>query len=118
LARARAEALVAEYAASALRAFAEVESALAAEALLAAREQHLRTAADEASAAQVSAEDRYGRGLDELALLLDAQRRALTAASQVIAVRRERIDTRIDLHLALGGAFETPVAPVAGGGGH
>lgn len=121
LARARAEALVHDYAAVALAAFGEVEAALAAEALLAQRETHLRRASQAAAAALQSAEDRYGRGLDELALLLDAQRRSLTADSALLAVQRERLDVRIDLHLALGGGFESPLAdspagrPFAGG---
>jgi outer membrane protein TolC len=45
-------------------------------------------------------------GLTDIITVLDSQRRALTAESAWLAVRRERIDTRIDLFLALGGGFE------------
>jgi outer membrane protein TolC len=35
--------------------------------------------------------------------VLEAQRQALNAESQYLSVRRQRLDARIDLHLALGG---------------
>ena len=38
--------------------------------------------------------------------VLAAQRTALTAESELIDVRRTRLDARIDLYLALGGGFD------------
>jgi NodT family efflux transporter outer membrane factor (OMF) lipoprotein len=93
------------YTAVALQAFVEVESALVAEALLAKREDALRTAAEQAIAAHALAQDRYRSGLENFTTVLDAQQRRLNAESQRIAVRRLRLDVRVNLHLALGGDF-------------
>ena len=105
LARAGREQAIALYAQSALRAYAEVESALAAEQYLAAQEGALRIATEEALAARQLAEERYGKGLADLITLLEAQRRAFDAESRLLTVQRQRLDARIDLHLALGGSF-------------
>ncbi len=105
LAKAGSESALAAYAQSALRAYAEVEQALAAEQFLARQESALQTASVEARAARTLAEDRYTKGLSDLITLLDAQRRAFDAESRLLSVQRQRLDTRIDLHLALGGDF-------------
>jgi outer membrane protein, multidrug efflux system len=99
---------LATYAQSALKAYAEVELALAAESFLTTQEQALKTASSEALAARVLAEDRYAKGLSDLTTLLDAQRRAFDAESRLLSVRRQRLDSRIDLYLALGGGFVAP----------
>ncbi len=104
------EALVAAYAGLVLRAFAEVESALAAEAALADREAALVETARQASAAESLAADRYRRGLVGLITLLDAQRRSYEARSQLLTTRRQRLDARVDLHVALGGGFTHPAS--------
>lgn len=104
-AAAAAEHALFAYAQSALRAYGEVEAALNAEGLLADQERALATAAEEALAARSLAEDRYARGLSDLIALLESQRRAFDAQSRLFAIRRQRLDTRIDLHLALGGGF-------------
>ncbi len=96
----------ATYASAALRAYIEVESALAAEKTLAAGERHLATAAEQSRAAQGLAEDRYRRGLSDYITVLESQRRALTAESELINARRQRLDNRVDLYLALGGGFD------------
>jgi len=105
LARAGADQALLVYAGSVLRAYAEVEAALAAEVFLAAQEEALAIAVEEALAARQLAEQRYGRGLADLITLLEAQRRAFDAESRLLAVRRQRLDERVDLHLALGGGF-------------
>ena len=38
-------------------------------------------------------------------VVLESQSRELTAKSALLDVRRQRLDNRIDLHLALGGGF-------------
>ncbi len=100
------EEAVAAYAQTALTAYAEVESALAAETFLAGREEFLRTAAEQSRAAERLAEDRYRSGLEDFITVLEAQRRAFTADSALIQERRLRLENRVDLHLALGGGFE------------
>ena len=105
LARAGVDQALIIYAGSVLRACAEVEAALAAEVFLVLQEEALALAAEEALAARQLAAERYGKGLADLITLLEAQRRAFDAESRLLAVRRQRLDGRIDLHLALGGGF-------------
>lgn len=98
-----------------LRALSEVETALAAEQFYTREEQRRAAAADESEAAFRLSEDRYGRGLVDINTLLTAQRRAVGARTLHLAVRRQRLDTRIDLLLALGGGFEEATATDEGG---
>ena len=93
------------YAKGALRAFAEVETALALENFLARREAALSRAVEQSQSARDLAEDRYARGLDGIITLLSAQRDAFRSESQLLQVQRLRLDARVDLHLALGGGF-------------
>jgi len=106
LAKSQKEIALALYGQTTLQAFAEVEFSLVNEKLLAAREKALTTASTEAAAAQTLAEQQYSRGVVNFITLLEAQRRAYTSRSQLLSVQRERLDARIDLHLALGGGFE------------
>ncbi|HLU49808.1 MAG TPA: efflux transporter outer membrane subunit [Planctomycetota bacterium] len=108
LAESRERELVEGYLATVLDAFREVESALAAESYLARREDALDTAARESLAARDLAEERYARGLDDILTVLEAQRRAFESRSQLLLVRRLRLENRADLHLALGGDWLGP----------
>ncbi|MDP6777171.1 MAG: efflux transporter outer membrane subunit [Candidatus Latescibacteria bacterium] len=105
LARSQSEQSLALYGQSVLGAYAEVESALASEGYLSDMQAALETAAEQSVAARHLAEDRYATGLTDLITLLEAQRRAYDSESQLLAVRRQRLENRIDLHLALGGGF-------------
>lgn len=113
----RAEAQMAEvlanYVNTALTAYGEVETALAAEEYLADRVTHLETSVEEARAAERLADERYRTGLDTYITVLDSQRSAFQAESELLAARRLRLDNRVDLYLALGGGFEQLDAPVA-----
>ena len=93
------------YAQTVLRAFSEVESALTAERLLRRQADALEVAASEAAAAERLAQDRYARGVGDYLAVLAAQVQALDASSQRLAAGRALLDTRVDLHLALGGGF-------------
>ena len=106
LAKARARQAMAQYQKSALAAFAEVESALAAEQYLQSRETNLARATDQAKSALRLARDRYVSGVEPFLSVLESQRRAFDAESLLIAVKRQRIENRVDLHVALGGGFE------------
>ncbi len=115
----RAEARAAEelaiYANTALQAFSEVETALAAEEYLVARERYLAVSAEQSRAAEIIADDRYRTGLDDYITVLESQRLALQAEGDLIAARRQRLENRVDLYLALGGGFdEAPPMPGAG----
>ena len=105
LAESRRDEAAAVFTAAVLRALAEVEGGLAADRFLAGQEEALRGAAASAAAAQRLAQERYLQGVTDIVTLLDAQRRAHEAKSQLLDVRKQQIDNRIDLHLALGGDF-------------
>ena len=111
-ARARTDESLANYAGIALLAYAEVETALAAESLLEAQSRHLTEAAAQSIAAEGLADGRYTAGLNDYITVLEAQRQAFSSQSALIGARRQRLDNRVDLHLALGGGFEQEPAPV------
>lgn len=109
---ARNEAAIASFAGTALRAFAEVESAMAREQSLAEEETFLATEEAQAALAEKSALRDYTQGIVGILAILESQRRAFNARNAMISLRNERLQTRIDLHLALGGDFESvPPAP-------
>jgi NodT family efflux transporter outer membrane factor (OMF) lipoprotein len=89
-----------------LQAFSEVEITLAAEQFLAQRERALRVAADEALASIDVSQNRYVQGIESFIVVLESQRRALDAQSALYALQRQRLENRINLHLALGGGFD------------
>ena len=53
---------------------------------------------------------RYRAGLADIITVLASQRTAFDSESQLLNIRRLRLDNRVDLHLALGGGFETSKA--------
>ncbi len=105
-AKALAEVQLAQYRSAALGAFQEVENALASESDLAQLTEDTALAAYENQKAEDLAWDQYERGLIDITSLLDAQRRSDESASQLISIQNQRLQNRIDLHLALGGDFE------------
>ncbi len=110
---AQAREAAALYENAALNAYRQVEVALAADQFLSEQETALDTATRQAIKAQELAEDRYRSGLADIITVLDAQRTAIDSESQWLAVRRARLDNRVDLHLALGGSFAMDSASMA-----
>lgn len=104
-ARARYGRALEQYAADALVAFREVETALAAETFLSEQESALVRAVAEAETAVKLALGQYERGLSDVLTLLDAQQRVFDSNNSLIQVRAQRLRNRADLHLALGGDF-------------
>jgi multidrug efflux system outer membrane protein len=109
-ARARAEEAAAEYAGAVLQAMQEVEDALvreraAREALVLARE-----AFQEAILAEEQTRRRYISGLTPLVRLLEAEQRRRRAEESVVQLEREIWNTRVNLHLALGGDWDLDAA--------
>lgn len=102
---ARAREALANYGQRSLVAFSEVETALSTQEHIEDREASLEEAAQQAEAAQALAERQYQAGTTNLLAVLESQRRALNARAEQITSRRERLDNRIDLYLALGGGF-------------
>lgn len=105
------EEALASYAGTALRALADVENAIAAGRSLATRSRALGAAYGEQQRALDLTETslRVGRS-DRRAL---EQQRISTANARIalLGVQAEELAQRINLHLALGGSFETPPPP-------
>jgi len=105
--------LLANYESRILESYREVESALASEETLLLRERATEEAVRQSLAAQELAEERYRLGLVDIITVLSAQRTAYSSESQLLALRRARLDNRVDLHLALGGGFDSGDVPSA-----
>lgn len=88
-----------------VEAFGEVEQALVAEIFLAKRETAGKEAARLSKDAAERAGEEFAAGTGEVLTLIDATQRQIESASQFAAMRRLRLDNRVDLHLALGGDF-------------
>ncbi len=102
------EALLHQYSQIALEAFREVESALSADHSLARQETFLAEELEQAALAEKQSERDYSEGVNPNILsVLEAQRRANNARAGMIRLRNQRLQNRIDLHLALGGDFRT-----------
>ncbi len=93
------------YARTLLTAFKEVEDALSSERALKEQVIYTAKAAENAIAAENVALDQYGRGLIKISVLLQSQRQSLAQQSQLLSIKKQRINNRIALHLALGGDF-------------
>ena len=104
--------LIANYAQTALTAFREVETALAAERYLKSQVAALSTAVTESRRAEQLSLDEYEQGLVDIITLLESQRRAFDAQSALLTIRLALMTNRVDLYLALGGDFDH--APGAG----
>jgi NodT family efflux transporter outer membrane factor (OMF) lipoprotein len=101
---------LASYGQNALVAFNEVEKGLAAEKLLSEREQLFKTAVEQNEEALRQARVRFDVGKVSMIDVLQMQARVNRSRSALIDIRQQRLAQRIDLHLALGGSFETPAA--------
>jgi NodT family efflux transporter outer membrane factor (OMF) lipoprotein len=107
LARANRREVLANYANTVLVALREVRTTLAAEPLLDARVAFQEEAASMAALAAELSVANYRAGLIDINTLLTAQRRDFSTRSVVLATKLERLLNRVDLHLAIGGDFET-----------
>jgi outer membrane protein, multidrug efflux system len=103
---------LAEYARAGLRAFSDVENALASESTLRAREQILTQAAADHARAVEFAWQRYRIGAVDLRAVSQQQLASFAAQSALLRVQSEARVQRVNLHLALGGGFAS--APAAG----
>lgn len=112
-ARAAAQAALLDYAQTALQAYQEAENAISAEKYLAERESALKTAYEEAAAAEDLTERRYESGAATIFNLLDAQTRRISAESAYIDATQQRLSNRVALYLAIGGDFKTSESDAA-----
>ena len=103
---------IAEYAVVGLRAFGEVEGALAAEIAAREREQILtQTLSDNQQALSV-VQTQFKVGSTDLRFVEQRQLALVSTRAALIRVQAEQRVQRVNLHLALGGSFEPrPKAP-------
>ncbi len=104
--QAAVEAAIADYTQIALTAFREVETTLAAGQFLRERESALQAAAEESAQAEQLAWSQYQRGLVDIITVLESQRRSFNARSSLILISNQRLQNRLNLHLAIGGDFD------------
>ncbi|MCZ6807188.1 MAG: TolC family protein [Deltaproteobacteria bacterium] len=102
------ETALANYGMAALKAFGEVEQGLDNETLLREQEAYLDVAVREASEALRIAQDQFDVGRVDLLSVLQQQGQVLAARVQLLNIRDQRLQQRVDLHLAVGGGFEAP----------
>ena len=102
---------IAEYAAVGLRAFGEVEGALAAEIAAREREQILTQALADSQQALAVVQTQFKVGSTDLRFVEQRQLALTATRSALIRVQAEQRVQRVNLHLALGGSFELPPGP-------
>ena len=101
------QAAIAAYGLTLLTAYSEVENALNNEKLFAEREQFLEKAVTDNSAAMELTKEQFDVGRVDMLSVLQIQARVLAARSALIGIRNQRLVQRVNLHLALGGSFES-----------
>lgn len=94
---------IASYGQAALDAFGEVENTLDQGVVIAARALDLEEASSEADKAFRIANLRYREGESDLLDVLTIQRRVIAAKSNLLSIERQRLEQRVNLHLAIGG---------------
>jgi len=104
-AKAREDEQVAVFANSVLRALAEVEISLAADGFLSRQEIEIAGLVEESQASVDLSEERFLSGLASFLGVLEARRRYFTAQSELLRTQLDRLTSRIDLYVALGGGF-------------
>lgn len=102
---------VAEYAATGLKAFNEVESALAAEVALVERERLLRQAVSDNERTVRFSEVQFKVGRIDMRAILTDQLQLYASRVQLLRVQSEALAQRVNLHLALGGGLVEPTLP-------
>jgi multidrug efflux system outer membrane protein len=104
---------IADYARLALRAIGDVENALSAAKTLDERDQVLQRALADNQRALELTETSYRVGKSDLRAVQQQQLSVYTARLAFLRVQSEQLAQRVNLHLALGGGFETRPEPAA-----
>jgi multidrug efflux system outer membrane protein len=102
---------VAQYARMALRAIGDVENALAAETTLAERAQLLQRVLADNQRALDLAQTSYRVGKTDLRSVQQQQLNLLAARLSLLRVQSDQLSQRVNLHLVLGGSFESTSTP-------
>jgi outer membrane protein, multidrug efflux system len=106
IAASRERELVENYRKSALAALTDVEGMLAAGSRTADQELLQQQVVEQARSALRLSEIRYREGVDDLLIMLDAQRTLFLAEDQVAQIRLARLQASIGLFKALGGGWQ------------
>ncbi len=104
----QAEELATAYARFALGALNEVETALAQQSGFLREWERLRKALRSAESSHEIALNRYRQGLLPLLSVLETQRGLTNALQSILSVQQSLLESRIDLHLSLGGTWFAP----------
>ncbi len=102
---------IAEYGAVGLRAFGEVEGALAAEIAAREREEILAQVLSDNQQALTVVQTQFNVGSTDLRSVEQRQLALSATRSALIRMQAEQRVQRVNLHLALGGSFELPPQP-------
>ena len=105
-ARAATEEAVEHYRLTLLRAFEEVENALASGFYQAQQQTQIAVAVEALNVAQVQVRRQYEYGQVSLLDVLDAERSLLAVEERALALHRTRLDAVLFLYKALGGGWE------------
>jgi multidrug efflux system outer membrane protein len=103
---------IASFGSAALTAFQEVETALTNEVLLVGAQEQLEKAESARVEATRIARDKFDAGAIDLLPVVEFQAAQIAVQAELIKLRSARIQNRIQLHLALGGGWDT--RPAAG----
>lgn len=106
-AKARYAEQAANYAAVVLQAMREVEDALIGEQSLQAQIEHVQLQFGESQAAEQLSLQRYQRGVEGLLTVLESERRRRIAEQELAILKGQLWTTRVNLHLALGGDWDS-----------
>jgi multidrug efflux system outer membrane protein len=101
------KAAMAAYGQAVLTAFREVEDALGNERLFTDRETYLQSVVESNQKAVEMARVRFDEGQIDLLSVIQIQARVIAARASLIRIRGERLAQRVNLHLALGGSFQS-----------
>ena len=110
IATAQQKKALAAYGSAALNAFREVEIALTNEALLAEYLKYEQNALNDRAEAVRIATLKYKAGATDLLSVLQLQTDQIATQAELIKARNAQLSNRINLHLALGGSFNTSPA--------
>src|SRR5277367_3948630 len=110
IATAQEDQAIAHFGGVALKAFDEVEVALTNERLLAERFPHMQNAVLNHTEAVRVAELRYKAGSTDFLSVLQLQEGQIQSQIDLIKLRNTQLANRINLHLALGGSFDSSPA--------
>jgi len=106
-ANAEQKAAIAAYAKTALKAFQEVENALAMDKHLATRLKYVTTMVKEYQTAYKMTVEKYRIGESTILDILIIQGKWISAEIKRLQLIKNRLNNRVNLHLALGGSFDS-----------